>query len=170
MTITFAALLFAPLFCTKAHAIDLADAIKDAPAQIEVANMQAVPLVVSADKKGWSSVPTGFTSHGAAIYMPTGDTNGVADIKVTADGILLLACNYDYQGNSAGNWKEDMWDERKFKTKGWHVASKNELGGDLISGENRTQIVFIRQVRKGDALRLRCNKYNPPYPILLTKK
>jgi hypothetical protein len=157
--------------CAHAYATDLADAIKGPPAQIEVVNMKPQPLVAGgSDKKGWAKVPAELTKSGAVVYMPGGNTNGTADIKVTGDGCLLVACNYDYQGNQQGNWQKEVWDERKFKSKGWHVSSKTELGGELISGSNLTQVLFIKQVRKGDTLVLRCNKYNPPYPILLPAK
>jgi hypothetical protein len=47
---------------------------------------------------------------------------------------------------------------------------KTELGGILVKGDNRAQVVFSKQVRKGDSFRIRCNKYDPPFPILLTAK
>jgi hypothetical protein len=169
MNAKFHIIAIAVAVCATAHAADW-EAIKRAPAQIEVVNMQPTPLVVGDDKKGWTTVPPQLTKYGAVIYMPAGNTNGVADIKVTGDGFLMLACNYDYQGNSSGKWDEEDWNEKKFKTKGWHLMSKTELGGILVKGDNRAQVVFSKQVRKGDTLRIRCNKYDPPYPILLSAK
>ena len=153
--------------CATAHAADW-ESMKRNPAQIEVVNMQPTPLVADNDKKGWATVPPQLTKYGAVVYMPSGNTNGVADIKVTGDGFLLLACNYDYQGNTSGKWDEEVWSEKKFKAKGWHLMSKTELGAVLVKGDNRAQVVFFKQVRKGDAFRLRCNKYEPPFPILLS--
>jgi hypothetical protein len=150
----------------RAHALDW-EAIKKSPAEIQVANMQATPLVAGTEKKGWLKVPTQFTQYKAVVYVPSADTNGVADITVTGDGYLILACNYDYQGNQSGDWKKDVWDERKFKSKGWNVLGKTEIEGQLINGENRTQVLFLKKVKKGEVLKLRCNKYNPPYPILV---
>ena len=72
------------------------EGMKRTPAQIEVVNMQPGPLVESADKKGWARVPAQLTKYNAVIYTSAGGTNGVADIKVTGDGYLMVACNYDY--------------------------------------------------------------------------
>ena len=94
--------------------------------------------------------------------------NPVADIEIEADGCLFLACNWDYQGNQSGNWEKERWTEKNFKSKGWSRLSKDDLGGDLIKNDNRAQTIFFKRVKKGEKLRLRCNKYDPPYPILLT--
>jgi hypothetical protein len=145
------------------------EAMKRTPAQIEVVNMQPMPLVEGTDKKGWARVPAQLTKHEALIFTPTGGTNGVADIKVLADGFLMVACNYDYQGNSQGKWDEEDWNESYFKKKGWRKLSKTELGGILVKGDNREQTIFVKQLRKGDNLRIRCNKYDPPFPIVLPK-
>lgn len=144
--------------------------VKRAPAQIEILNMKPTPLVAGTDKKGWAKVPSQLTNLGAIIYMPSGNTNGVADIKVTADGYLLLAANFDYQGNSSGKWRDEAWSEKQFSANGWHLMSETELGGVLVNGGNRAQVVFVKQLRKGETLRIRCNKYDPPYPILLPSK
>lgn len=143
-------------------------ALVGSSATISVLNMQPVPLVTSADKKGWARIPAFFTNHGATIFMPTESTNGVADIEVQADGYLFLACNWDYQGNQSGDWDKERWTEKKFKAKGWARLSQNDLGGDLIKNDNRAQTIFFKRVKKGEKLRLRCNKYDPPYPILIT--
>ncbi len=147
------------------------EGMKRTPAQIEVVNMQPTPLVESPDKKGWARVPAQLTKYKATVYMPAeGGTNGVADIKVTGDGYLMVACNYDYQGNTQGKWDEEDWNESYFKKKGWRKLSKTELGGILVKGDNREQVIFYKQLKKGDALRIRCNKYDPPFPILLPKQ
>jgi hypothetical protein len=148
------------------HAADWATMERD-PAKIEVVNMQPVPLAASSDKKGWARVPEQLLTNRAVIYMPTGGTDGVADIKVIADGYLLVACNYDYQGNKSGKWDEEAWNEKKFKAKGWHLMSKNEVGGVLVKGDNRDQVILSKEVHRGETIRIRCNKYDPPYPILL---
>jgi hypothetical protein len=38
----------------------------------------------------------------------------------------------------------------------------------FIRGDDKKFEVFMKQVKKGEVLNLRCNKYSPPYPILLT--
>ncbi len=166
MKILLSCLLFLP---SLMHAADL-QAIAKTPATVSVLNMQPVPLVISADKNGWARIPTVLSNNGATIFAPTASTNGAADIEVTADGYLLLACNWDYQGNQSGDWEKERWTESKFKSKGWDRLSKNELGGELVKNDNRAQTIFVKRVKKGEHLRLRCNKYDPPYPILLMSK
>lgn len=154
------------------HAADW-KAVAKTPATIAVVNMQPGPLAISAnadDKNGWTHVPPQLTSNGATIFTPSGNTNGLADIEIKTDGYMLIACNWDYQGNQSGDWDKDAWDERKFKTKGWDRLTKGELGGELIKNGNRVQTVFMKKVKKGDKFRLRCNKYDPPFPILLSSK
>lgn len=166
MKLLFACLLLLPGLALSADW----RALEKTPASISVVNMQPVPLVVSASKEGWARIPTALENKGATIYSPTASTNGVADIEVSADGYLLLACNWDYQGNQSGEWEKERWTESKFKAKGWSRLSKNELGGELVKNDNRAQTLFFKKVKKGEKFRLRCNKYDPPYPILLMGK
>ncbi|MHB1083047.1 MAG: hypothetical protein ACYC67_26880 [Prosthecobacter sp.] len=166
MKILLSCLLLLP---SLMHAVDLRTLGKSS-ATISVLNMQPVPLVSSTDKSGWARIPAFFSNHGATIFTPSASTNGVADIEIQADGYLFLACNWDYQGNSSGNWEKERWTEKNFKSKGWARLSKNDLGGDLVKNDNRAQTIFFKRVKKGEHLRLRCNKYDPPYPILLTSK
>lgn len=146
------------------------ESMKRNPAAIEVVNMQPTPLVASSGKDGWAKIPDQLARYNPVIYKATGGTNGVTDLTVLADGWLIVSCNYDYQGNNSGTWDEEVWSEKKFKAKGWHELSKNELGGVLVKGDNREQTLFCKQVRRGDKLRIRCNKYDPPFPILLSPK
>jgi len=150
-------------------------AIAKTPATISVMHMQPVPLVVSANKEGWARIPTVLTNNGATIFMPpagnNGAVNGVASIEIKADGYLIIACNWDYQGNPSGDWQKDRWKESQFKSKGWDRLTKGELGGELVSNNsNRVQTLFFKKVKKGEHLHLRCNKYDPPFPILLMGK
>jgi hypothetical protein len=162
-------LLLACLPCRLSRALDW-EAIAKAPPKIAVLQMNAKPLAVSSDKSGWARIPDMLAQRGAVIYMPDNEHFGVADIQVISDGYLFIACNWDYQGNQSGDWDKDAWDERKLKTKGWDKLTKRELGGELIKNNNRVQTVFVKRVKKGDTFRLRCNKYDPPCPILLNLK
>jgi hypothetical protein len=145
------------------------DDIQKNPATVEVAAAKPVPLVESDDKLAWQKVPPQLSTRGATIFIPVDKHNGVSDFKVTADGWVIIACNFDYQGNKGGNWDEMDWDERKFRTKGWDKFTKGEMGGLLVKGDGREQIVYAKLLKKGTALRLRCNKYDPPYIIILSK-
>ena len=163
--------LLAGLVSLTARAADW-DIWKKTPARIEVLACTPKPLEKSAvdDKNAWIKVPDNLLKYGAQIYLPDkGLNNGVVDITVVDEGYLFIACNYDYQGNSSGNWKEEVWDEKRFKAKGWHVLSKSELGGILAKGDNKEQAVLMKRVKAGEKFRFRCNKYDPPYPILLSQ-
>jgi len=140
--------------------------VRATPAKLAVINMTLVPLKAGAEKDGWLTVPERFLSHKTQIFKHTGPTNGVADYKVTADGYLIVACNYDYQGNPSGNWQQDVWTAAKFRSAGWIEASEQELGGRLINPNNRAQRIFVKFVKAGDDGRLRCNKHEPPFFIV----
>ena len=92
---------------------------------------------------------------GASIF--SGDwkrSNGVADFDVSKSGRVFLALNYDYQGNGSGNWTEDRLMARV-------------RGAELLGWNNRSYFNFTRVCTKGEHFRLRCNKYEPPYVIML---
>lgn len=135
---------------------------KENPATVSVVHLTAEPLVESSSAEAgkWLRVPEPL--RGAKIFCGSPiKHNGVADFKVTAAGRVYLACNYDYQGNSSGNWSEDRWMSEQFAENGWSLVQ----GLELISWENRTFIIFTKQLKEGESGRLRCNKYEPPYFI-----
>ncbi len=142
--------------------------VRAAPAVVEVLNMSPVPLAADADSKqkfSWLRVPQRL-QKGWHIFKPEGETNGITDFNVTRSGFVLVACNYAYQGNSGGDWGKDAWTAEDFLEHGWVEASEAELGGLLISGRNREHRIFAKYVEAGEAGRLRCNKYDPPFFIV----
>ena len=140
--------------------------IRKDPAQVEVLNMKPVPLVVGEGKTAWVRVPQGLAQFQTQIFASIGRGNGVADYKVTHGGYLVVACNYDYQGNPSGNWTEDRWTREQFYANGWRELVPEEIGGPLVDGQGRQHVLFVRGVSAGQTGRLRCNKYSPPYFIL----
>lgn len=139
------------------------DEIRTEPAAIEVLHMDPVRLSVSEE---WPRVPRRLVSSPTQVFRASGPVNGVADYIVTASGYLLVACNYDYQGNGSGNWTAGRWTRECFLVEGWEEATQADLGGSLVNGVNREQIVFVKHVIAGERGRLRCNKYDPPYFII----
>lgn len=134
------------------------------PGTIKAMVSTAEKLAISKKDAGgkWARMPEILL--GASIY--TGDwkrSNGVADFKVTKSGRIFLALNYDYQGNSSGNWTEDRLLAGQFMARGWAQVR----GAELIAWNNRTYQLFTRVCHKGEHFRLRCNKYEPPYVIVL---
>ena len=138
--------------------------VADKPAVIKPMHLKATRLKEYDDQeKGrWMRVPNALM--GASIYdLPTAGTNGVADFKVTRGGQVYLALNYDYQGNNGGGWTEERWMPEDFMAAGWAQVR----GVQMVAWSNRTYMIFTRQAEKGEQFRLRCNKYEPPYVILL---
>lgn len=141
------------------------EAIMDAkPATVDMMLLKPARLKESANKEQgrWARVPNALM--GASIYAtpPTG-ANGTADFRVTRGGQVYLALNYDYQGNSGGGWTEERWMPEDFMAAGWAQVR----GAQMVAWNNRTYSIFTRKLEKGEQFRLRCNKYEPPYVILL---
>lgn len=156
-----------PALLPSAKAIDLGKLASE-PATIEAVAMDAVTLATSDEKKGWIEIPERFKSHHATIYKPERDQLGVAEFRVVGDGYVLLACHFDYQGNRSGEWAGEALSKDEFRRIGWREVRKpKKLGGSLVQGDGRVQTLFFRRVFRGEYFKLRCNKYDPPYPILL---
>jgi len=121
--------------------------------------------ITTKDEEGkWARVPEILV--GASIYTrEVRPSNGVADFTVTKSGRIFLALNYDYQGNSSGGWTNERLSAGQFMARGWAQVR----GAKLISWNNRTYPLFTRVCKEGEHFRLRCNKYEPPYAIVLDK-
>ncbi len=146
------------------------DDIRKEPAAVEVLNMKSQPLVVGQGKTAWMRVPDQLTKYRTTIFTATEPMNGAANYRVTKAGYLLVACNFDYQGNSSGEWEASRWTREQFYEHGWREATHKDLGGALVKGDNREQVVFVKRVAAGESGRLRCNKYDPPYFILCSNE
>ena len=135
---------------------------KENPATVSIVNLTAEPLTeaASAEAGRWMRVPE--VLRGAKVFSGSPiKHNGVADFKATAAGRVYLACNYDYQGNRSGGWIEERWMPEQFVEKGWSLVP----GLELVSWENRSYVLFTKELKAGESGRLRCNKYEPPYFI-----
>ena len=141
------------------------EAIVDAkPAVIKMMLLKPARLVETenAEKGPWARVPNALL--GASIYAtPRTGANGTADFTATQSGQIYLALNYDYQGNGSGGWTEERWMAADFMAAGWAQVR----GAQMVAWNNRTYPIFTRKVEKGEKFRLRCNKYEPPYVILI---
>ncbi|MDB5335701.1 MAG: hypothetical protein JWN70_1320, partial [Planctomycetaceae bacterium] len=141
------------------------------PAKVEVAEIDSLELTVNNGPNPFTQVPKIFTTHKATVYAsPQQDGAGVAKIMVLADGFLLLGCNYTYQGNDSGGWTETRWLPEKFVSQGWRRLTAKELGGELVQNYPDKSVlpqdVFVKYVRQGEEMTLRCNKYRPPVVIV----
>lgn len=134
-------------------------------AQVKI--LEVSPVELKADMPAFPRVPDLFVKNHAVIYAERKDKyNGVADIKVLRSGYLILACYYGYQGNSSGNWTETRWTAEDFVKNGWKQLTNEDVGGLLAREGGRDQTLFVKWVKKGEEMRLRCNKYEPPYAII----
>lgn len=153
------------------------DVMRQNPALLEVEgqNSQALREGLNWGKYTWTAVPQKLLDNGAKIYLQDGFPNGLSQFTVIREGWLIVGVNYSYQGNSGGGWQEERWNLKKFESEGWKVISDGDAGGSLIKDndvrtEERSQTLLARFVEKGESLRLRCNKYDPPFLILLGRK
>ncbi|MEA3186548.1 MAG: hypothetical protein QOD99_378 [Chthoniobacter sp.] len=140
-------------------------AVQRTAGEATVVNMKAEPLV---EGGYWSKVPKKFLELKAQIFSDEHGkkTNGVADLTVTKEGWIFVACDYGYEGNQQGGWMDERWEEKDFKKRGWSVLGKAE--GALVDKGNREWVVFAKHLKAGETLRLRANKYNAPHVILVT--
>jgi|GEM_PF-3352839 len=141
------------------------EAIVDAkPAAVKMMLLKPARLVETenSEKGPWARVPNALL--GASIYAtPRTGANGTADFTVTKSGQICLALNYDYQGSGSGGWTEERWMAADFMAAGWAQVR----GTQMVAWNNRTHPIFTRKVEKGETFRLRCNKYESPFVILL---
>lgn len=135
---------------------------KENPAAVSVVNISGEPLTeaASAEAGKWMRVPEPL--RGARIFSSSPIKHiGVADFKAASAGRVYLACNYEYQGNRGGSWSGERWMPEQFVENGWSLVQ----GLELVSWENRTFVIFTKELKAGESGRLRCNKYEPPYFI-----
>jgi hypothetical protein len=139
---------------------------KENPGLVEVEKLVPLKLVAGppAAPELWNSVPPEL--DGATIFQQAPNTPsaaGVAVFKTVEPGRVYLALNYEYQGNRSGGWQEERWTEDEFVKHGWARVD----GLQLVSRDNKGRkfIVMTKVLEKGEAGRLRCNKYEPPYFI-----
>jgi hypothetical protein len=134
------------------------------PAKIRIPDITAVPFDPAS--KAFKSVPQKFAEHPAEVYTKFKDKyKGVADVTVLDSGWLFVGCHYGYQGE-AGSWAKQRWTEQDFVKNGWQRLSKDEVGGPFVMASGREQVVFVKFVRAQEQMKLRCNKYDPPFVIL----
>ncbi|HSI34674.1 MAG TPA: hypothetical protein VK986_13890 [Tepidisphaeraceae bacterium] len=140
-------------------------------ATIESLGYDPVPFDESTEtRKGrgnWA-LPEGLKKSKLQIYSKVKKDQGqegMTEFRVTKAGTILVACNWEYQGNDGGGWKATRMTQQQFVEQGWRIVPVEQLGGPLMLGKF-TQVVFSREVREGETYKLRCNKYDPPFVIL----
>lgn len=149
---------------------------KNDPAKIQVEKLPAArldPKGRTDDAGGFQTVPEKFAGTPVTYYGGGAKQSfqPVAEIAVLEDGFLFVWCNYNYQGNSGGGWEKERWTARDFVQNGWQHLTEKDMGGLLVKGKPGDKNVgptevFVKYVRKGESLKLRCNKYHPPLPFV----
>lgn len=145
------------------------DLAKMAKGFARIQSTSLVPTVLreSDDKNGWRQVPDGLKHVRSVVCVGNDRDGGVADFTITKSGTLMVICDYSYQGNSSGNWTEHRWTKEQFIENGWTEVKKELLGGEIIDASGNEQSLFMKQVKKGEHYRLRCNKYRCPQVLIL---
>ncbi|MFH1741090.1 MAG: hypothetical protein ABIH23_18980 [bacterium] len=134
-----------------------------------IQSMTLAPTVLreSDAKDGWQAVPDVLKRVRAVAYVGNGRDGGVADFTVVKSGTVMVICDYSYQGNASGNWTESRWTKEQFVANGWVEVTRDQLGGVLVYGNGVEQVVFSKQLNRGERMRLRCNKYRAPIVLIL---
>jgi hypothetical protein len=151
------------------------EAMRQKPAAFTVIGQEPHRLEVGLAFDGnfsWPKVPQKLLDGGATIYLYSGERSGVSEFTVTNEGWLIIGVNYDYQGNNGNNWQEEAWSLDKFQDEGWELIKEEHAGGPLSKGDVRVtylrnQHLLARFVKKDEKYRLRCNKYDQPFLIVL---
>jgi hypothetical protein len=150
------------------------EAMRQKPAVLDVVEQKPVALTVGHTWGGfiWTSVPQKLLDLGATIYLGPGFWTGISEFTVREDGWLIIGVNYNYQGNNGNNWEAEAWNLNKFQEEGWELIEDEHAGGTLTKNttkgnELRPQHLLARFVKKDEKYRLRCNKYDQPFLIVL---
>jgi len=145
------------------------DELRKQSARVKVVRMQSVPLVPEDGKLGMTEVPKQFLDFQTVIFVPdnlkTDPANGLAEYEVISDGYLIIACNFGNQG-SGTKLLPYYWPQNQFVANGWQEITPAEVGGVLMHGRERPQVLFLKRATKGERGHLRCNKYHPPFFIV----
>lgn len=121
-------------------------------------------------ENAWQDYPAELA--GSVIHHVLPSYNVVAwgkvQFTVTRSGILYLALDYSYEGHNRGDWTRERWSKTDFETNGWTFLASNMVRKNDPNDPVRVRKVCQKMVTAGESYSLRCNKYEPPYPIELT--
>lgn len=90
---------------------------------------------------------------------------GRIEIEVLADGPLVVAVSFQYDGRVEDAWKEQLWDAQKFQAEGWRLVD----AADMVNPKTLQPHLyfFYRRVCKaGEKFAIRTRKYNPPWVVV----
>lgn len=131
------------------------------PATITVAGQEPIALDPELENQPFKEIP-GVLAKRATIYHKQKDRyNGVCAITVDKEGFLLLACDYNPNGNNSNGWQQERWMPERFEKEGWKKLSAQDLGGSL--GE---LTIFLKYVKAGEEVKVRTSKYSAPKAII----
>lgn len=97
-------------------------------------------------------------------YGPTSDA-GRIQVEITADGPVVLAVSWKYDGNTGGGWKPEAWSEQQFAEAGWLKVGEAALwkAGESFS---EPHLLLRRDCKAGEKFTFRSRKYNPPLVVM----
>lgn len=146
------------------------DKILKSPAKFEAEEMKRHRLEETTTSHLWGKVPAKLLELKLDIYMPENlryPKTPTLNLRIKRSGYLVIACDFNPQGSNDG-WMEASWDQEKFESNGWEVLRESQLGGEMVfNWDSKKQVVLVKEVKEGEILNLRCNKYFPPFPIVI---
>ena len=96
---------------------------------------------------------------------------GEVEFKVVRSGVLMLACHFENEGSGASyydrygqDWTLTRMRLDGFEAQGW-INTGHILKGHCPRNGGRVFRILTKVVEEGEVYSLRCNKYEPPYPI-----
>jgi len=127
-------------------------------------NVTAPDQLSSVPIENMDSFPPELGGSTIHCVLPTYDIVewGRVEFSVTQSGYLYLAVNFGYQGNDSGGWTGERWLKADFEAAGWEFVAGTINGPGT---ENRDFEICRKLVEAGQNYVLRCNKYEPPYPV-----
>lgn len=146
------------------------------PAVVEVPAPESVTVVNARPLKTFVADPYFLSDvspslRGATIFIrpfgrnPPDVNGGKITLEITADGPVVVAVSWQYDGRIEDAWQGELWDGRKFFDEGWRlidfadVLSPATLQPDL-------RLFYARDCRAGEKITIRTRKYSPSWVLV----
>ncbi len=114
------------------------------------------------DRYVWEVVPK---SLNGVRFLVLPHHSGVLSFKVQTDGLVFMATSTRWNGggNSSGDWKDEVIEEKDLKRKGWR---KLRTFRKLSNTDTGKMAVFYRFCKTGEIHSIRTEKYAAPMLLI----
>lgn len=141
---------------------------KPALAKVEVEDAELMPFVIGGQVYGdrdiylWEVIPAAFVN--ASFWRSKFSHAGTGKFKVTANGIVYMACTDRWADSGSGaDQIGDLITQAGLEKQGWRLE-KNSTASASRSGH--TWVVFSRVCKAGETFAIRTEKYAAPFLII----